>query len=178
MKKFLGSAALMVALLGSVNTWATDVGAGRGVLTFTGSVSSKTCTVSGLDNVIDFGDVTVGQIKSVTGWTDIVSPKIHTITFSDCGTISKIKLTPSLSNVKSAWHINPTGLGQGVYFASYWDELASGDHLIKEGVVIVRNVADGKNVLPVYVRMFPGDDGKSPVEGPIEAEIAFSIDYE
>ncbi|EDX5730517.1 type 1 fimbrial protein [Salmonella enterica] len=97
MKKILGSAALMVVLLGSSNVWATDSAAGKGVLTFTGSVSSGTCVVNGKDVVEVVGDILASSTG--TGW-DVVKTYPLTISITGCpASIKEVGVTPTFTEV-------------------------------------------------------------------------------
>ncbi|ENR2730933.1 type 1 fimbrial protein, partial [Salmonella enterica] len=81
-----------------------DSAAGKGVLTFTGKVSSGTCVVNGKDAVIVVGDVLASSTS--TGFGLVKAYPLLTISITGCpASIKEVGVTPTFTEVT----------GRGIY---------------------------------------------------------------
>ncbi|EJT7259158.1 type 1 fimbrial protein [Salmonella enterica] len=179
MKKILGNAALMVALLGSSSVWATDVpGAeGTGNLSFLGAVSNGTCVVSGHNIAHDLGDISFDDVSAAQEWQrfTIYDDNFHV---TGCpSSVTKVKIKPTATALSGGWGtwgwVANAGTAKGVALhiagpGGNWDLSSTRTVSITKG---------GVTVIPVKHEIARSIE-KKPDVGTLDFKIQYSFEFE
>lgn len=181
MKKILENAALMVALLGSVNVWAADVPGAEstGNLSFLGSVSNGTCVVSGHNIAHDLGTVNIDDVTALGSWGHLkdFDDVIHV---TGCpSNVTKVKIKPTATGLTSSWAVygwiknEGTAKGVAVHITapnkSNWD-------LSKTQVVNITK--GGVTSIPIVHTVARVGTGEVPNVGTLDFKIQYSFEFE
>ncbi|EPF6932630.1 fimbrial protein [Salmonella enterica subsp. enterica serovar Muenchen] len=181
MKKILENAALMVALLGSVNVWAADApGAeGTGNLSFLGSVSNGTCVVSGHNIAHDLGDVNFDDVSAASSWQRLTVYDDNFHVMGCPSSVTEVKITPTATALSGGWGtygwVENTGTAKGVTlhiydpFGKNWDLSSTKTVSVTKG---------GVTVIPVKHEFARSGNGDKPNVGTIDFKIQYSFEFE